>query len=95
MAVGDINTTNGHTNGGIPHPPNWVPTKEEPLYTRRPLKLICIGAGFSGLTLAHKIKHEHKLEQDIELVIYEKNPEVGGTWFEVSLILEHYIALGV
>lgn len=65
-------------------PSNWVPVKEEPLYSKRPLKIICIGAGFSGLTLAYKIKHEHKLENILELVIYEKNPEVGGTWYEVS-----------
>lgn len=66
-------------------PSNWVPVKEEPLYSKRPLKIICIGAGFSGLTLAYKIKHEHKLENILDLVIYEKNPEVGGTWYEVSV----------
>jgi hypothetical protein len=77
--------TNGETNGEVGvYPPNWVPIKEEPVYTRRPLKIIAIGAGFSGLTLAHKIQHEHKLEDVLDLVIYEKNADVGGTWFEVS-----------
>jgi hypothetical protein len=63
-------------------PSNWVSIKEEPAFTRRKLKIICVGAGYSGLTLAHKIKHELKLEDVVDFVIYEKNPEVGGTWFE-------------
>ncbi|GAB1726616.1 hypothetical protein NU195Hw_g8309t1 [Hortaea werneckii] len=72
-------------NGSSPEerrPSNWVPVKEEPLYSKRPLKIICIGAGFSGLTLAYKIKHEHKLDNIFDLVVYEKNAEVGGTWYE-------------
>ncbi|KAK4864375.1 hypothetical protein LT330_009902 [Penicillium expansum] len=63
-------------------PPNWIPCAEQPAYTRRKLKIICIGAGYSGLTLAYKIDHELKLGDFVELQIYEKNPEVGGTWFE-------------
>ncbi|CAG8086286.1 unnamed protein product, partial [Penicillium nalgiovense] len=63
-------------------PPNWIPCAEQPVYTRRKLRIVCIGAGYSGLTLAHKIDHELKLGDFVELKIYEKNPEVGGTWFE-------------
>ena len=63
-------------------PPNWESILEHPVYTRRKLKIVCAGAGYSGLTLAYKIKHEYKLEDVIDLVIYEKNPEVGGTWWE-------------
>lgn len=63
-------------------PLNWIPCAEQPAYTRRKLKIICIGAGYSGLTLAYKIDHELKLGDFVELQIYEKNPEVGGTWFE-------------
>ncbi|KAJ5851175.1 hypothetical protein N7455_011031 [Penicillium solitum] len=63
-------------------PPNWVPCAEQPAYARRKLKIICIGAGYSGLTLAHKIDHELKLGDFVELKTYEKNPQVGGTWFE-------------
>ncbi|CZR63758.1 related to monooxigenase [Phialocephala subalpina] len=55
---------------------------EQPILTRRKLKIVCVGAGFSGLTLAHKIQHEHKLENDIYLTIYEKNADIGGTWYE-------------
>lgn len=45
----------------------------------RPIKVICIGSGFSGLYLALRIQQRC---QNVELVIYEKNEDVGGTWFE-------------
>jgi hypothetical protein len=54
----------------------WEPEKR--------VKVISIGCGFSGLTLAQKIQHKYKLDHIIEHVIYEKNSEIGGTWFEVS-----------
>ena len=38
---------------------------------------IIIGAGVSGLAMAIKLQ-----EAGIPFVIYEKNPAVGGTWFE-------------
>lgn len=68
------------TNGV--HPSNWVPTLEEPTLTRRKLRLVCIGAGFSGLTLAYKIQHELRIDGVIDLQIYDKNADIGGTWFE-------------
>jgi len=72
----------GNATNGTFHPSNWVPIQEEPVLSRRKLKIVCIGAGYSGLTLAHKIQHECKLEDMIDLQIYEKNTDVGGTWFE-------------
>ncbi|KAJ5187667.1 hypothetical protein N7449_010661 [Penicillium cf. viridicatum] len=38
-------------------------------------------AGISGIILAHKLKHEHPLDF-VDFTIYEKNCEVGGSWFE-------------
>ncbi|EGP86307.1 unnamed protein product [Zymoseptoria tritici ST99CH_1A5] len=54
---------------------------EQPLFTKRKLRVVAIGAGFSNLTLAYKHKHtgDHSY---IDLQIYEKNPEIGGTWYE-------------
>ncbi|OCK82817.1 cyclohexanone monooxygenase [Lepidopterella palustris CBS 459.81] len=43
------------------------------------LRVINVGAGAAGLLLAFKMK---KLFQNYELVCYEKNPAVGGTWYE-------------
>ena len=45
----------------------------------RPLKVICIGAGISGILTA--IKFPTKVNE-LDLRIYDKNNEVGGTWFE-------------
>jgi hydroxyversicolorone monooxygenase len=45
----------------------------------RPLKVIAIGAGMSGIMSIYKIQKEC---QSVELVVYDKNPSVGGTWFE-------------
>lgn len=45
----------------------------------RPLRVITIGAGASGLNLAYQI---NKYMRHVTHVVYEKNPEVGGTWFE-------------
>jgi cation diffusion facilitator CzcD-associated flavoprotein CzcO len=44
-----------------------------------PLRVISIGAGVSGINLAKILPEEL---DNVSLTIYEKNPEVGGTWFE-------------
>ncbi|KAL3476527.1 hypothetical protein BJX99DRAFT_258273 [Aspergillus californicus] len=49
-------------------------------FTPRTLRVVCIGAGFAGLTMAYKLKHERPLDY-VDFTIYEKNPEVGGTWY--------------
>ena len=45
----------------------------------RPLKVIVIGAGVSGILAAIKFPQRVK---NLDLVIYDKNEDVGGTWFE-------------
>lgn len=45
----------------------------------RPLKVIYIGAGISGILAAIKFR---QAVPNLELTIYEKNSELGGTWFE-------------
>ncbi|GLA21575.1 hypothetical protein AnigIFM62618_011244 [Aspergillus niger] len=52
---------------------------DEPSRSRRKIRIVVIGAGASALNFAHDIDQS---TLDIELVLYEKNPEVGGTWFE-------------
>lgn len=53
--------------------------REYPLGTMRPVKVISIGAGVSGINMARALKRHGT---NIEHVVYDKNPEVGGTWFE-------------
>lgn len=50
------------------------------LFTPRPIKIIAIGAGFAGLEIAHAV--ESGALPGAELVIYEKDSGIGGTWFE-------------
>jgi hypothetical protein len=47
--------------------------------TPRKVRIIHVGAGATGLCAAYKM--ERQLD-NYEMVCYEKNPEVGGTWFE-------------
>jgi cation diffusion facilitator CzcD-associated flavoprotein CzcO len=45
------------------------------------LRTITIGAGFSGMIFAHKLRYEHpEMEQIVDNTIYEARSEVGGTW---------------
>ena len=52
---------------------------EHPLFERRPIRMICVGAGATGLQIAYKAE---RVLKDVELQIYEKNSDVGGTWLE-------------
>ncbi|KAH7010394.1 cyclohexanone monooxygenase [Ilyonectria destructans] len=52
---------------------------EAPLGTPRRLRVLMAGAGASGLNLA---RHMDLHMENFELAIYEKNADVGGTWFE-------------
>lgn len=61
---------------------NWVPLLDQPLYKPRRLRVVCVGAGYSGLSLAYEAKHNKSLEGCIDLTIYDKNDDIGGTWLE-------------
>lgn len=50
-----------------------------PIHQERHVKIICVGAGASGLLFAYKIQRHF---QNYDLTIYEKNSEVSGTWWE-------------
>lgn len=53
--------------------------EDHPLGEARNLKLICIGAGASGLNLVYQTRKHLK---NVDLTVYEKNGTLGGTWFE-------------
>jgi len=82
MAPTDVSngesTANGHTV-----PKESTPTdaifKDQPIENFRPMRVIVIGAGFSGIYLGIRIPQRLR---NVELAIYEKNEGVGGTWFE-------------
>lgn len=50
-------------------------------YKPRKIKVFTIGAGFSGLLMAHKFQHRFPEMRDIvEHTIFEARSDVGGTW---------------
>jgi cation diffusion facilitator CzcD-associated flavoprotein CzcO len=54
---------------------------EKPIGTRRPIRVACMGAGYSGLMMA--ILFSQKMQdKNAELVVYERNEDLGGTWLE-------------
>ncbi|KAL3466456.1 hypothetical protein BJX64DRAFT_302167 [Aspergillus heterothallicus] len=55
------------------------PLREAAIHNERHVKVICVGAGASGLCLAYKLQRSF---ENFDLTIYEKNPEVSGTWYE-------------
>lgn len=83
MASIGITTSEGHT--GESHdassPESATSTqgyriRELPLGTKRRMKVIVLGAGVSGISFFKRA--EDQLE-NVEIVCYEKNHDVGGT----------------
>lgn len=69
----EMNGVNGHSTQSKPE------ILAEPLNFPRPLKVICIGAGVSGLLTAIKVKERLR---NVDFQIFEKNNDLGGTWLE-------------
>jgi hypothetical protein len=53
--------------------------KDQPVENFRPMKVVAIGAGFSGIYLSIRLP---ELLRNVDLVVYEKNDGLGGTWWE-------------
>lgn len=71
-AMSGSHIMNGHTNEDVSiHP--------EPFGTKKKMRIAMLGAGISGLNFFKFA--EQKLE-NVEIVCYEKNRDVGGTWLE-------------
>ena len=65
--------------GSLSATPTTLPlVTPTPLNTPRPIRIIVIGAGISGIAFAYKALSL----TNVTFVIYEKNADVGGTWFE-------------
>ncbi|GIZ39608.1 hypothetical protein CKM354_000298700 [Cercospora kikuchii] len=70
----------GHqqSNGVKPERKVWQ-LHDVPVENQRPMKVIVIGAGYSGVYCGIRIPERLR---NCELVIYEKNAGIGGTWYE-------------
>lgn len=45
----------------------------------RKIRVIIVGAGLSGLSMIHSLR---RFLPNVEVVAYEKNADIGGTWLE-------------
>ncbi|OAG37868.1 hypothetical protein AYO21_07974 [Fonsecaea monophora] len=52
---------------------------EQPFNTKRPIRVIHIGAGASGICFA---KFHETMTENVTIQLYEKNSDIGGTWLE-------------
>ncbi|KAH8726481.1 hypothetical protein GQ44DRAFT_726051 [Phaeosphaeriaceae sp. PMI808] len=53
--------------------------REQPMGTKRKIKAIIMGAGASSLNFFKKAEEEM---ENLDMVCYEKNHDIGGTWLE-------------
>jgi hypothetical protein len=73
-----------HINGAHTNGENLVKAEtpfllhDSPIENQRPIRVIVIGAGYSGVYCAIRIPERLR---NCELVVYEKNAGVGGTWY--------------
>ncbi|KAI0093155.1 FAD/NAD-binding domain-containing protein [Irpex rosettiformis] len=82
-ATNGITNVSSHANGT--HPAQNASDERSPFVLGRfniddprPMKIIIIGAGFSGICAG--IRFLQRME-NVEVVIYDKNAGVGGTWY--------------
>ncbi|KAJ5994677.1 monooxygenase [Penicillium waksmanii] len=78
---GDIHIQHEHrdpaTIGELESAPLIV--KDDPVENFRRMRVVVIGAGFSGIYCGIRIPQRLR---NVELCIYEKNADVGGAWYE-------------
>jgi len=74
----DSKTANDSNSEAVPQ---WS-LHDSPIENQRPIKVIVIGAGYSGISLGIRLPERLR---NCELVIYEKNKGVGGTWYDGTL----------
>lgn len=78
--------TNGTKGSEVPlsngHASKYeTPFNPLPAYAARRMRVITIGAGFSGLMLAHKFQHYYpEMQKYVTHTIFEQNDQIGGTW---------------
>jgi len=67
----DTNETNG-----VPH--EGFTLKPEPVENLRSVRVVVVGAGYSGIAAAIRIPEKLR---NVDLTVYEKNDGVGGVWW--------------
>ena len=63
-----------------------IPLNPSLAFKPRKIKVFTIGAGFSGLLMAHKFQHRFPdMAGIVEHTIFEARKDIGGTW-----LVNHY-----
>jgi hypothetical protein len=65
-----------------------IPMNDVPAFTpSRKLRIGIIGAGYSGLIMAHKLMYEQaeKVDNIVNFTIFESKSVPGGTWVDNTL----------
>lgn len=72
---------NGYYGSLVQNDPYYIPRGDQLAFTARKIRVITVGAGFSGLLMAHKFQHRFpEMDAIVDHTIFEKRSEVGGTW---------------
>ncbi|KKY28791.1 putative flavin-containing monooxygenase-like protein [Diplodia seriata] len=74
-------TTSAHAEPSSTSLPNSAAftLRQAPVENFRPLRVIVVGAGYSGVYLGIRLPERLR---NVQLRIYEKNDGIGGTWWE-------------
>ena len=66
--------------------------REQPYGTKRKMRIVLMGAAAST---ANFLKKAEEQMQNVEICVYEKNHDVGGTWlenrYESGICFEHHL----
>ncbi|GAB7341480.1 hypothetical protein MBLNU457_7713t1 [Dothideomycetes sp. NU457] len=76
---GDLSTAERDGLNIPSHDEHGYSILEQPMGTKRPIRVILMGAGASALNFLKKAEEQL---QDVKITVYEKNHDVGGTWLE-------------
>jgi hypothetical protein len=72
---------NGYYGSLADKDPYYIPRGDQLAFTPRKIRVITVGAGFSGLLMAHKFQHRFpEMDAIVDHTIFEKRSDVGGTW---------------
>ena len=73
------NTSVDGKSSKAPLPPYEI--IEEPIHARQPIRVVCMGAGYSGILMGI-IWNQRMQDRNADFAIYERNSDIGGTWLE-------------
>lgn len=62
----------------LPTEDKWI-VEERSIDEARPLRVVIIGSGISGIIASVRFRQRIP---NVDLCVYEKNADVGGTWLE-------------